>query len=112
MSVSYDRGMNTLYAIVEWRKLRKPRSWIARELDLTLRDVTDVLRVYGDTKRDHISLEKYDRMRDMVLEDCSQNEIMRTLNTDARTIRRWFPYVGWSRGGDGAAMMKKAREVL
>lgn len=110
--IEHDKGMALLYTIVEWRKYNKPRAWIARELGLTDRDVTDVLRVYGDTKPDHISLEKYDRLSKLVLEGCSLTEIRRTLGADPRTTRRWFPNAGWGSGGAGASLMRRGNDIL
>lgn len=101
-----------LITILEWRRFRKPRAWIAREMGLRIEEVQAVLRVAKDTERDNISLERYDAIEKLVNEACSLSEIRRTLGSDARTVKRWFPNAGWSVGGEGAAMMKKGREIL
>jgi hypothetical protein len=103
---------SNLIAILEWRKFRRPRAWIAREMGLRYEDVQAVLRVAKDTERDNIALAQYDAIEKMVNQACSLSEIRRTLGSDARTVKRWFPNAGWSVGGEGAAMMKKGREIL
>lgn len=56
--------------------------------------------------------EKYREIGRLVAEGASLNEIMRSCNTDHRTIKRLFPNAGWTRGGKGAKLMKHANDVL
>ena len=49
---------------------------------------------------------KYLRLKALVDSGASLNEIRRTVGTDYRTIRRWFPgYKGLSVGGGGEAQV-------
>lgn len=107
-----ELNIRPIYTILEWRKLNKPKRWIAREMGLPEADVNAVLRVCGDTRRDGISLEQYDRIQALVNEEASLNDICRTTGCDWRTAKKWFPSAGWqTRGGKGASMMARANRL-
>ena len=112
-----------LVKIVEMREHPRPIAWIARETGLDAKDVRAVLRIAGDPTqqrtgkggRTEVPLDKYDRMAYLVEDGCPINEIMRTLNCNFRTVKRWFPDAGMKRGSDEhrelARMGRKFREV-
>lgn len=65
----------------------------------------------GQNLRD-LDPEKAERIGRMVADGASLNEIMRSENTDHRTIKRLFPNAGWTVGGKGASMMASANRIL
>lgn len=102
-----DRSLVT--EILDLRDHPRPRAWISRNLGVPIADVNAVLRVAGENTRSiEMKLSKYDCLESLVAEGCSFEEIRRTLGTDYRQVKRWFPgYRGVERGSEAHRELTK-----
>lgn len=111
-SVTYD--VKPIYRVLEWRKMRRPVGWIAREEGLTLSDVKAILRVAtGENVHTELTAERYDELAYWVNQGASLSLTARETGCDSRTIKRWFPHAGLRQGGGGeAAMIRQVNQDL